>query len=260
MDTGGPAERSWFSQSGYPCRLDWGRSGARDAAARGDVLVVVDVLTFSTAVATAAARGVLVYPSLPANAHDLAARLAAEVAVRREDVPRLGRLSLSPLTYLDATPGTRVVLGSPNGAACCLLGRGCAAVAVAGLVNARATAAFVATTMERTGAAVTVLACAERRPEGEDGPLRWAVEDYLGAGAVLSHLGVDRSPEAVVCEAAFRAVAGRLEEVLLGCGSGVELVARGHAEDVRHAARLDLIGTAVVMQSDGSLAPPSDAR
>ena len=76
---------------------------------------------------------------------------------------------------------------------------------------------------------------------------------------MLSHLGFGKSPEAEVCEAACRAVADRLEETLLGCGSGIELAARGHGEDVRYAARLDLLDTAVVLRSDGSLGPPVDS-
>src|SRR5689334_9619168 len=51
-----------FAQSPYRCRLDWGRHGARAAAERQDILVIVDTLSFSTAVVTAVQRGGLVYP------------------------------------------------------------------------------------------------------------------------------------------------------------------------------------------------------
>jgi 2-phosphosulfolactate phosphatase len=47
------------------CRLDWGRHGARQAAERGDVLVMVDTLRCSTAVATAVHHGGLIYPRSP---------------------------------------------------------------------------------------------------------------------------------------------------------------------------------------------------
>ena len=43
---------------------------------------------------------------------------------------------------------------------------------------------------------------------------------WLGAGAILSHLAFAKSPEAQLCEAAFRGVQDRLEEVMLNCGSG----------------------------------------
>src|SRR5262245_64516514 len=51
-----------FAQSPYRCRLDWGRHGARAAAERQDILVIVDTLSFSTAVVMAVQRGGLVYP------------------------------------------------------------------------------------------------------------------------------------------------------------------------------------------------------
>src|SRR5579871_2107692 len=97
-----------FAQEGYRCRLDWGRRGAQAAAERGDILVIVDVLSFSTAVATAVARGGRIYPCVDMEEAAMVARIfGGEVAVHRRDVPEKGRFSLSPLTYLDMEPGTR---------------------------------------------------------------------------------------------------------------------------------------------------------
>ena len=56
------------------------------------------------------------------------------------------------------------------------------------------------------------------------------------------------SPEAAVCAAAFEAVRGRLEALLLGCASGRELVGRGFAGDVVHAARLCAYDAVPVMR------------
>jgi len=82
--------------SGNRIGLDWGHDGAARAAARGDVLVVVDVLSFSSAAATAVHRGVELLPcGWYEDPAELAARHAAEVAVRRQDVPASGRYSLS---------------------------------------------------------------------------------------------------------------------------------------------------------------------
>src|SRR5215510_10651969 len=134
-----------FTQDPYRCRLDWGRQGTRMAAERGDILVVVDVLSFSTATITAISNGGIIYPC---SYHDedpalYAQRLGAELAVSRQDVPAKGRFSLAPATFEQIEPGTRVVLASPNGGTCSYYGRKVPYLFVGALVNARATAAAV---------------------------------------------------------------------------------------------------------------------
>ncbi len=241
-------ERSWFGQQPWRCRLEWGRRGAAAATARGDVLVVIDTLTFSTTVATALHHGVTVYPCLLGDEERLVKEVGAEAAVRRKDVPLKGRFSLSPGTFLGSEPGARVVLGSPNGAACCLSAQASPCVVVGSLVNSQAVARFLSARLATGDQSVTVLACGERwltSVESED--LRFAVEDWLGAGAILSHLDLNKSPEAQVCETAFRGVQDRLEDVLLNCGSGVELREKGFTADVLHAARLDLYAVVPVL-------------
>src|SRR5436309_15693141 len=54
-----------FSQHPYRCRLEWGPEGARRGAERGDILVIVDTLSFSTTVVTAVREGGLIYPCGP---------------------------------------------------------------------------------------------------------------------------------------------------------------------------------------------------
>jgi 2-phosphosulfolactate phosphatase len=145
--------------------LDWGRGGARRAAARGDLLVVVDVLCFSTSVATAVARGGVIYPcAVDDEPSALAARVGAETAVRRPDVSDRSRFSLSPPTFEQiAAPDTRIVLASPNGATCSRYGNSVPALFAGALVNARAVAEAVADTLcANPTVGVTMLACGER--------------------------------------------------------------------------------------------------
>ncbi|HEX6289952.1 MAG TPA: 2-phosphosulfolactate phosphatase [Herpetosiphonaceae bacterium] len=239
-----------FSQDPYRCRLEWGRAGARRAAERGDLLVVVDTLSFSSTTVTAVQHGAIVYPC----AHDedpamLARRVGGEVAVGRGDVPHSGRFSLSPLTYLDVAPGTRIVLRSPNGATCSRYAPQVPHLFVGALLNAAAVAAVVADMLESTEARVTLLACGERwATSGEDGALRFAIEDALGAGAILSYLPYPKSPEARVCEAAYTAMREDIGALLWECGSGRELRERGFGGDVEHAGRLNLYDAVPVMR------------
>jgi 2-phosphosulfolactate phosphatase len=82
-----------------------------------------------------------------------------------------------------------------------------------------------------------VIAAGERWPNDA---LRPALEDLLGAGAVLSALEPDRpSPEARAAIATFRALERDLAATLRECASGRELVARGYPDDPRLAAELD---------------------
>jgi 2-phosphosulfolactate phosphatase len=112
------------------------------------------------------------------------------------------------------------------------------------LVNAQAVAAVVSSLLEQEDLAVTVIACGERwNPPSEDGALRFAVEDYLGSGAILSYLEHGKSPEARVCEGAFVQVRDELDTILWECASGRELREMGFGMDVQHAARLNAYKT-----------------
>jgi 2-phosphosulfolactate phosphatase len=240
-----------FDQAGYRCRLEWGRRGARAAVARGDVLVVVDVLSFASATITAIEHGAIIYPCR----HDedpaiVAERVGGEAAVGRRDVPHSGRFSLSPLTYLHAGPGTRIVLGSPNGATCSRYASQVPYLFVGALLNAAAVAAAITSVLKTTEHCVTLLACGERwTTPSEDGELRFAIEDLLGAGAILARLPFAKSPEARVCEDTFTSAQADLATVLWECGSGRELRERGFGADVEHAARLNLYAAVPVMRA-----------
>lgn len=198
-------------------------------------------------------RSGIVYPSAEGeDARLLAERVGGELAVHRRDVPELGRFSLSPLTFQQMEPGTRIVLPSPNGATCSRYGASAPFLFVAALVNARAVAQAVSGLLVSTDRAVTVVACGERhQPPGEGGDLRFALEDYLGAGAILSTLTETLSPEAQVCADAFRQAQEHLEALLWDCGSGRELRAKGFGDDVRLAARLNC-SSAVPVLHDGA--------
>jgi 2-phosphosulfolactate phosphatase len=90
-------------------------------------------------------------------------------------------------------------------------------------------------------------------PAGErwlDGSLRPALEDALGAGAILSWLPGRRSPEADAAVAIFERYRETLLATLDQCGSGRELDERGHHRDKFIAGQLDI--SACVPRFDGS--------
>ena len=226
--------------TGPHCDLEWGRRGAGRAAERGDILVICDVLSFSTTCVVANQRGARIYPCIDGKeALRCAAQFGAEIAVRREETSADHRFSLSPNSMLAAGPLDRIALPSPNGATCCRIGAAVPALIVASHLNASASARAAAALSAEFKANITVVSCGERWIQpNEEGQLRFALEDYLGAGAVLSGLDMAFSPGASVCRSAFSASQADIHNIIANCESGIELRDRGWPEDVEHAVQL----------------------
>ena len=218
------------SQSGFDLRFDWGESGLAALAQEAATFVVVDVLSFTTCVSVACARGaaVLPFPWKDERVGAFAAERGALVAGSRWDA---SAWSLSPASLVALPTGARIVLPSPNGSELSFRAAESGAVYAGSLRNASAVAARL-----RGPRPVAVIAAGERWP---DARLRPAAEDLIGAGAILARLEGTRSPEAELACAAWRAAEPELARVLRACASGVELAERGFARDVELAAELD---------------------
>jgi 2-phosphosulfolactate phosphatase len=217
-----------FDQSRAVCRCEWGAAG-HDNLAPAAVTIIVDVLSFSTCVDVAAGVGVAI---LPYDARSGAAEAFARDKQAELAGPRgVSRYSLSPASFLGSVPGGRCVLPSPNGAALAVRAATSATIVIAGCLR---NAAAVAQRAARLGSVFNVCAAGECWP---DGSLRVAVEDWLGAGAILRHLPGQKSSEAI---AAFEDAAPRLAEVIAQSSSGRELVERGYGQDVEIAVALDV--------------------
>ncbi len=247
------------SQDGFAYRFEWGANGLRALAPVVDVIVVVDVFHFTTAVSAAVESGATAYPYRrdDPQAAEFARSRNAQLAGRRN----AGRLSLSPTDLLSAAPGSRVVLPSPNGAALTMAARehGTSHVLAGCLRNAAVTATVARTLARRTGA-IGVIAAGERWYD-EGGPLRTCVEDLIGAGAVLMALDPSASvsqpgcsPEAAAARAAFAAARPRLYEALAESADGRELAARGDLADIATAAALDVAPRAAMLFDDAFVA------
>ncbi|MGD2049144.1 MAG: 2-phosphosulfolactate phosphatase [Chloroflexota bacterium] len=208
---------------------EWGPHGARKLSESCDVTIIVDVLSFSTCVDIAAGRSILVLPySGPLEkAEEFAQRHDAELARRRGE----GRFSLSPSGFISNPYVERVVLPSPNGATLTLLAAQKSQVLCGCLRNAAAIAEACA-----GYDSVGLVPAGEKWP---DGSLRPALEDWLGAGAIISHLSGTWSSEARAAAAAFEVHQANLLEALRTCPSGQELISWGYAQDVEIASQLN---------------------
>lgn len=234
---------AFYDQAGYDIRFEWGLAGAERLSALVAVSVIVDVLSFTTAVDVAVARGATILP-FPWRDERAAAFAAHQGAVLASHDRRSG-WSLSPASLVAIPAGTRLVLPSPNGATLSFAARSPQVVAAC-LRNAPAVAAW----LSAEAGPVAVFAAGERWP---DGSLRPAIEDLIGAGAVIAGLGGTKSPEAHMAEAAFLMANAALSRIIHGCSSGVELIERGFAEDVRLAAEYG-VSTAVSWLQGGAFA------
>jgi 2-phosphosulfolactate phosphatase len=232
----------FFEQTEFDIRCEWGEHGVAVLAPISDVVIVVDVLSFSTSVDIAVQRGAIVFPYRWKD--DRAAEFAMRIDAELADPGRTtGRYSLSPESLLRIDPGTRLVLPSPNGATLTLAARP-TPVLTGCLRNAPA----VALAAQTYGPRIAVIPAGERWKD--DQSLRPSYEDLVGAGAIISHLSGRLSPEAMAAVAAFRAAGSELDRYLRQCSSGKELIERGFSEDVRLAAELGASDAAPTLVED----------
>jgi 2-phosphosulfolactate phosphatase len=231
-----------FDQSEFDVRCEWGDEGLQQLAPISDVVVIVDVLSFSTCVSVATARRATILPYGPheTSAAEFAQSRDADLAGARGQ----SRYSLSPASFMDISSGIRVVLPGVNGSRLSLL-TGPTATLAGSIRNART----VAETAMQLGRKIAVVPAGERWKE--DGSLRAAVEDLVGAGAILRHLRGSLSPEADSAVAVFESVKHRLLSQLTACSSGKELIARGFECDIRICAESDVDDCAPILK-DGA--------
>jgi 2-phosphosulfolactate phosphatase len=196
-----------FDQSTYQVRLDWGVAGlARLAPA--DIVVVVDVLRFSSTVIDAVTA-------------------STEVGLAEAEA------------------------WSRNGAAVAAAASPEATVLIGGIRNASAVARAVQAIQEHRQARTSVAVIAAGEADAT-GAVRFAVEDQLGAGAILlalSDRGIDHtSPDAAVAAEGFRALRGALRHMIGASGSGREL-----ADGVAATARIEAAGLVPTSTTDAAV-------
>ncbi len=217
--TSSAPEPTPFDQRSYQVRLDWGVDGlARLAPA--DVVVVVDVLRFSTTVTRRLEHSADAV-SLDADADAMSTNGA-------------------PLARAAEASGAVVLLG--------------------GVRNATSVArACLAIQHERAArTSVAVIPAGELTGREPGATLRFAVEDLLGAGAVvaaLSALGTDHtSPDAAAACEAYVGLGRAVAHLLTASGSGLELAERGLGDEVRAAAAIDATDVVPVLRGGAFVA------
>lgn len=217
---------------------EWGPNAVALLRERVGLIVIVDVLSFCTAVDVATARGALVHPRAWTDGPDALAEAEAEAA-------RMGALlarprgtagapySLSPASLADIPPTARLILPSVNGAR---LSLACGDTPVMAGCLRNAGAVGEAARGFAGGRDIAVIPAGERWP---DGSLRPAIEDWLGAGAIIAATGLPCAAEAAVAREAFLAARADLPHLVRTSASGRALIETGYGGDVDMALDLD---------------------
>ncbi|MEZ5214334.1 MAG: 2-phosphosulfolactate phosphatase [Microbacterium sp.] len=204
-----------FDQSRYQVRFEWAVDGLARLA-DSEVVVVVDVLRFSSTVVARLDAGETVPLDAAAHAVSLNGAAVAHAAAALDHAPL-------------------VVLGS--------------------LRNAAAVAAAALAEQHRRGArtSIAVIAAGELVSGADGAPLRVAVEDLLGAGAVidaLSTLGVDHTtrecggpPASLPRPPRRRPPSAHRERI------GQQLIERGLRDEVLAASEVDASASVPALRS-----------
>jgi 2-phosphosulfolactate phosphatase len=228
-----------LGQRPYRARFDWGPEGARASGAGADAVVVVDVLSFSTAVEITLSRRGTVVPMRWSD-RDRADEVAARLGGLATAGPGPRTYTLSPTSVLEVPEGTTLVIPSPNGATVTLDAADLGATVLCGCLR---NASAVAEAALGIGSTISVIAAGERWPTGA---LRPAIEDALGAGAILARLPQDgMSAEARAAATLFRSSA--VPELVLGGATAGELRASRGDADAAVAAEIDVSETVPIL-------------
>lgn len=209
---------------------EWGIEGINKFSSLSDITIIVDVLSFSTCVDIALSQKAIVYPYRfkDDSAVEYAALNNAELASFKRSKDRF---SLSPSSLNNISKGNRIVLPSPNGSelSLCSLSE---LTLCACFRNYRLVAEYANSVSEN----IVVIPAGEKWPNGT---IRFAIEDYLGAGALLSELKGELSTEAIAAKKLFESLNPDLYDIVSGSLSGRELIEKGFPEDVDLALELN---------------------
>lgn len=222
-------------------RCEWGLKGIKSLASKSDVIIIVDVLSFSTAVDIACENGAMVYP-FNQKGEDATEFAESKGAIATSNVRSKEIISLSPASLQNISSDTKLVLPSPNGSTLSL-STGSAFTLCACLRNYRAVAEFAS----NRGGKISVIPAGEK---WDDGSMRFALEDYIGAGAVITCLKGSLSSESEAAKNVFMSLQDKLKEIIDACISGQELINRGFKEDVDLSVELN-VSNCIPVLKDG---------
>jgi 2-phosphosulfolactate phosphatase len=210
---------------------EWGEQGLRSLKDLAEVIVIIDVLSFTTCVDIVVNNKGYVLPYI--NNDDTAIEYAKQNDAFLSRKRGQGEYTLSPDSLIHFPEGKKLVLPSPNGSTLTTICKnkyvfaGC-------LRNASAVASVINNFKADT---IAVIPAGER---WQDGSLRVAYEDLIGAGAVINELEGEKDAEAKMAEMVFKHSLSLNFENIKSLKSGIELIDRGYSNDVARACEYNI--------------------
>ena len=167
----------------------------------------------------------------------------------------VAKYSLSPLDYLNPKETAEVILVAPNGGACSIAAFPEYPVFIGSFLNARAAARALTNSTNAANGIVLVAAGEVVEDQFDDlQTRRFALEDYLGCGAILNQIRMPLTAEAEICKRAFDNSLQDYVQLIRECESGKYLVERNQEADIVHCVQRDLYGIVPIAQ-DGKILP-----
>lgn len=224
----------FYDQSEFDIKCEWVIKGVEALADVTDLFIIIDILSFSSCVDICVNNGAEVYPYPYSDktAIKFAESIGAELAVSRKDNPTGEKYSLMLSSLQKIHKGTKLVLPSPNGSAISFAVKN-KPVICGSLRNAKAVAEYAMQNYKN----ISLIPAGEK---WEDGSIRFALEDMIGAGALISYLNASLSPESKAVLDVFESVKNTLVHELKISSSGKELIERGFEKDIEIAAELNV--------------------
>lgn len=249
-----------FEQDGFDLRVEWGLEGVRALGAHCAVLVIVDVLVFTTSVDVVVGQGarVLPMPWKDERAVEAARKAGATLTptglVRVDGehasgvVAQTGGRTLRPSSLGGLPPETFLAIATPNGGTLSAAAAETGTTVLAGCLR-NASAVGAAAAALAGNAPVGIIAAGERW-KTDAAPLRPSIEDYLGAAAIAAAVTGRRAPsaEALLAVQVYQAAAGTVPKLLADSVSGRELAAAGVPDDVVIASAVDVSDTVPILR------------
>lgn len=219
-------------------RCEWGEEGINHHKDWAGVIIIVDVLSFSTCVDLITSSRSIVYPYRfkDESAERFSQEKKARLAVARG---KLG-FTLSPASLTNFPKDSALVLPSPNGATLSMLAQ--EKIVFAGCLR---NASSVAKAAMDSGKKIAVIPAGER---WENNSLRVCYEDLIGAGAIINAIQGKTTLEADLACSVFKNSAEHKFKDLVQCVSALELSAHGYLNDVEIACEYDVSYSAPILQ------------